>query len=324
MTVNLEQHKKYSKSPELFMKECWLTFNAFNKMQCDKPIKPFDYQIDLIRNIHNIDMNIIVKSRQMHMTSMMAVYIAWYVLFNSDKMVAIVGSNSDAGKRILDHVKIILQYYSVDNEKDGKVSKVYFHWEDDFVVNNKTELKLRNGSRIKVLSASAQAGRGELIDLLYIDEAAYIKDLEYIWMGLGMAVTANKGKIIIASSPQDNSYFNKMYLNANENSFMNTIRLHWSIHPQYSIGIKRNTDVNFFFQYTSPWHEEICKMLYNNSNRIDCELECVLNLNVETKKEKTISLRIDDNTYNEIKKNLKQNESVSDYIRNLITKDIQN
>lgn len=316
--VNLKKHIAYSKSPELFMKEQWLTFNSFNGM--NERIDPFDFQIDFIRTIHDVPSNIIVKSRQMTLTSMVELYIAWYVLFNSEKTVAILAISSESGRNILDKIKIILQNYSVQSSEDDDINK-YFHFENDFEKNNKTELILKNKCRIKVLTPSPHAGKGESIDFLYVDEAAFIKDFAHIWTCLGMRLNASKNsKTIIASTPKEDSYFNNIFLGADMklNSF-NPIRLHWSIHPEYSKGIK---EINSpFYQYSSPWFEEICSRYGYNNRLIQQEFDCLVKYNEHINKSKTISLRLSQELYKKLEIKLKNN-SVSDYIRELIEKDL--
>jgi hypothetical protein len=323
MAITLKQHIAYSKSPELFMKERWLSFNSFNNMKCDY-LNPFDYQLDFIKTIHNVPANIIVKSRQMHVSSMMALYIAWYVLFNQEKEIAILSNSLDSGKRILDNIRTILQMYSVDDENNGKVTQTFFHWEDDFERNNKTEIKLKNGCRIKVFSPSPDAGRGYALDFIYIDEAAFIKDFEYIWMAIGMCMSAKKdSKTVIASTPQDNSWFNKMYLNSNKEGYFNSIRLHWSIHPEYSKNITEDRDQHSPYTYSSPWFEEMKNRLRYSEKAIEQEFECVVNYKEETNKTKTISLRVDSELYRQLQNRLRKGESASDYIRRLIEKDVR-
>jgi hypothetical protein len=313
--IDIKRHIAYSQSPELFMKERWMTFDAF-KTKAIKNITPFDYQLQFIKNIHNINNDIVVKSRQMHTSSMMALYIAWYVIFNQDKSVFILSNSSEGSKRILDQIRIILQNYSVNN---------MFHWQDDFLTNNKTELRLKNGCRIKAAAPTIDAGKGWAPDFCYIDEAAFIKDFEQIYAGFGMSMTARKNtKFIITSTPKDNSFFNKLFLGAGENGYFNPIRLHWSIHPVYSIGIAEDDDKESPFQYTSPWFEDLFYNIYRFSiSQTEQELDCVVRYQDETNKVKTISLRIDGDFYRKIQNRLNPGESTSDYIRGLIEKDLR-
>lgn len=323
MKTNLKQHIEYSKDPVLFMKENWLGFDAFEK-KC-KNLTPFEYQIEFIRNIHNIDKNFAIKSRQMHISSMMTIYIAWYVIFNQNKQVVIMAHNLKGAKRILEQIKIILQNYSVDDEKNETVNQTYFHWEDDFVINKQTELKLKNGCRIQTYAPFANSGKGCPIDFLYIDEAAFIKKFEQIYMALAIAANMNKNsKTVIASTPYDNSFFNKLFLNATDDGYSNIIRLHWSLHPVYSKGIQEDRVRESPYQYTSPWFEDMVKNYYRNSvSAVEQELECVVRYQEETNKIKTISLRMDEAFYKKISNHLKPGETISNYIRSLIEKDLK-
>lgn len=315
MITTLKKHIEYSNDPTLFMKEKWLTFDAFSTKNY-KNVTPFDYQLEFIRNIHNINHNIVVKSRQMHITSMMELYLAWYILFNNKKQVFILSNSLDCAKTILDHIKIILQNYCVSDT---------FHWEDDFVVNNKAELKLRNGCKIKAIGPHQEASKGHVIDFLYIDEAAFIKNFEMIYAGLGIATSYNpNSKTVIASTPKDNSFFNNMFLNVGDESSFNPIRLHWSIHPVYSKGMTEDKNIDSPFKYTSPWFDELFKRLGYDVGQTEQEFDCVVRYKNDTTKSKTISLRIDGELYKKIQDELKHGESASDYIRKLIEKDLKN
>ena len=307
MATTLEQHIKYSASPELFMKEKWLTFDAF-KTKNYTNVKPFEYQLEVIRNIHTKPNHLVIKSRQMHISSIMELYIAWYVIFNIDKQVFILSHSSAGAKKILEHIKIILKNYSVDDEKDGIVTKTYFHWEDDFVTNNKSELQLSNGCKINVSGPSADAGKGCGIDFLYVDEAAFIKNFESIYAALGMAVCCKKNsKIIIASTPRDNSFFNRLALNVGEGYF-NPTRLHWKDH-------------NIYGSTGNSWYGDMCKMLGNDQKRIDQELECVINYSDNPIKEKTLTLRVSEELHKKMQIKI-GSVSISDYIRRLIERDL--
>lgn len=309
----LEKVIHYTKDPKVFMQEQWFTNDARNKFQYGI-INPYEYQLDFIKNINSNKMNLVLKGRQMHVTSMMTLYIAWCVLFRYDKNVLIIAPSSESAKRILEDIKIIIQNYFNFLEKNGLEK-------EDFIINNKLHIKLKNGSTIQARGPSPDAGRGCMIDLLYCDEPAFIKNFDDMWYGLGMCISHKEGKAIIASTPSDNSFFNNLCLHAKENSSTNLIKLHWSIHPVYSKDIKKNTDLDSPYEYTSPWFDEMCKR-FNNNSAIEQELECIVNYKNQTSKSKTISLRIDNELYNKIKSKLKDNESASDYIRNLIEKDL--
>ena len=322
MSATLKQHIAYSKSPALFMSQKWLTFDVFNT-RTYKNITPFDYQLKFIDDIHKNNC-IVTKSRQMGVTSMMELYIAWYVIFNESKTVFIIGASLESSKRILDGVKIILQNYSVDDEKDGIVKNTYFHWEDDFLINNKTELRLKNRCIIKAASPSIEASRGYSVDFMYIDEAAFTNNFEEIYAASGICMQMNKNsKFIIASNPKDNSSFNRLFLNAVDGGYFKQIKLHWSINPKYSKDIKEE-DSDSPFKYSSPWFYEMFNRLGNDIKSTEQELECIVRYKDETNKTKTISLRMDGDLHKKLQDKLNPGVSISDYIRTLIEKDLEN
>jgi hypothetical protein len=319
MSKTPNQHYIYSKSPELFMMDNWITFDAFNGYRCDRPVTPFKFQTEFITQVHEEKALLVVKSRQMHVSSMMALYMAWYVLFNPEKSVAIISHSLESSREILFKVKIILQNYSVNVIENGKIIEHIFNWEDDFVINNKTTLQLKNGSRIKASSPTITACRGEMYDFAFIDECAYIPNFSEFYMALLPCLMAKKNsKLVMSSAPKDNSEFNKFVLNANGFKFL---KLHWSIHPVYNIDLITN-EPGSDYAFSSSWFQDVCKHLNYKKESINQELECIINYKEQTNKSQTISLRIEHEMYKKIQSKLKENESASDYIRNLIEKDL--
>ena len=285
-----KQHEKYMENPALFMRQNWIGYDV-ESFKMSK-IQPRGYQLKAIDSIHKNKISTIASSRQMGGTSMVSLYIAWYVLFNEKKEVLIMSQNSESGRRVLELIKAILINYSV-----GGV----FNFRDNVTKNNKTELELDNGTRIKIKSPLADAGKGCKLDLLFIDNAAFIKNLSDIYMALGMTVV--DGRIIIMSTPCDDSDFNLLALNGKENESINYIEWNWKK------------------LYTKEWYDNMCKQLNFDQNIIDTELDCVINHKEKTNKDKTISLRIDAGTYNKMK--IKAGElSISDYLRYLIDHDL--
>ena len=288
MKTNLKQHVAYSKNPSLFMREQWFSFDAFEKSY--HLLTPFDYQIDFIDNVHRNEETLVIKSRQMHISSMMALYIAWYTLFSWDKQIIIISNNLSTGKRILESISHIMNNYFLN--ADDELSKI----KPSTITSNSTHLLLSNGCDIKILAPSTNAGRGQHIDLLFIDEAAFINCLHSIYLPLALAST----KIIITSTPKDDSYFNELYLNKKTNKII----LHWKNHPEYS---------------KEGWYEDMCEIL-QDKDKIEQELDCIVNFKPEVPKSKVINFRIEDDVYNKIPSYKKEN--MSEYIRELIRKDI--
>lgn len=309
MESTIRQHYLYSENPVLFMEERWFGYDAFEKKTLAR-LNPMEYQKKFISDIHNNKFHIITQSRQMHVSSMMALYIAWYALFNEGKTIMLISDSIASGKELLNKIGFIIENYYLD-KKGTLISS-----------ETSKSITLTNFSKIILQSATADAARGYSLDFLYIHNASHIKHLDDIMTAAFCAVYPKKySKIIISSTPKDNSFFNKIFLESNEdNSSFKRMILHWTQHPIYSKDIVRTE--SDYFEYSSPWFEEMCKKLYSKS-AIEQELECVITYNDKTNKDKTVSLRISMEMYNKLKSKLSDHESISDYIRKLIEEDCQ-
>jgi hypothetical protein len=99
--------------------------------------------------------------------------------------------------------------------------------------DNKLSLRLQNGSQIKAIASSPDAGRSEALSLLIFDEAAFIDDIDEIWVS-AQSTLSTGGSCIALSTPNGvGNWFHQTWIGAEEsrNPF-NTIRLHWTVHPE--------------------------------------------------------------------------------------------
>lgn len=297
---SIGKHIQYRESPILFIQEQWVGINMNHSFKVDK-ISPYAYQENIIREIEDSPFTLIASSRQMGISSLLDAYIAWYAIFNPDKTILIVCNNSESSMHHLKRIKLILNNYKVDG---------LFDFEKDCEKDNKKEIKLSNGSRIIAGSPTADACKGYEINLMVFDNAAYIKNLENIYLSCCLNVyNIKNGRIIMSSSPCDNSFFNKLALeikNTEKDTKDKLLEIKWDLHP------KRTKD----------WYDAMCNQINYNQSQIDQELDCVINYKDKSSKDKTISLRIPHKLYKEIKIKIGEEGSVSDYIRNIIEKDL--
>ena len=132
------------------------------------PFKAYDYQQELLRNFNDYRFNVILKARQLGISTISAAYIAWLMLFHRDKNILVVATKLQTATNLVKKVKAIIK-----NLPDWmRIS--------DIQVDNRTSFELSNGSQIKGSSTSGDAGRSEALSLLVIDEAAHIENLEAI------------------------------------------------------------------------------------------------------------------------------------------------
>ena len=112
--------------------------------------------------------SIILKSRQLGISTLSAGYSLWLMLFHKDKNVLCIATKQETARNMVTKVKFMY---------DSLPSWLKINAEE----NNKLSLRLNNGSLIKATSASSDAGRSEAVSLLLIDEAAFIEQIGEIW-----------------------------------------------------------------------------------------------------------------------------------------------
>jgi len=80
------------------------------------------------------------------------------------------------------------------------------------VYESTKEIHFPTGGWLAVLSAESATLRGEGLDLIVIDEAAFLYDLERVWTyDLRAALSDRQGRAIFISSPDSRNYFYRLY-----------------------------------------------------------------------------------------------------------------
>lgn len=182
--------------------------------------KLYDFQRDVLQDFIKCRYNIINKARQLGISTLIAAYCAWLLMFHKDKNIVVIATKIITAKNVITKVRTILKY--VPREL----------WLSQIVTDNKYSIEMSNGSRIIASSTSRDAGRSEAASLLVIDEAAHVEGLEELWMSL-LPVTAEGGSVILASTPNGTgNKFHRLFVDAlaGENDF-NARTLSWEVHP---------------------------------------------------------------------------------------------
>ena len=128
------------------------------------------------------------------------------------------------------------------------------------VEDNKLSLRYSNGSQIKATSAAGDAGRSEALSLLVFDEAAFIDKIEEIWVSAQSTLSTGGNAIILSTPNGVGNFFHKTWVGAeDETNGFNTIRLHWSVHPERA----------------QPWRDEQERLLGPKGAAQECDCDFV-------------------------------------------------
>ena len=217
------------------------------------PFHLYPFQSKLLEDFEDHRFNVILKARQLGISTISAAYVAWLMMFHREKNVLVIATKFSTASNLVKKVKAIIK-----NLPDWlKIS--------DVTIDNRTSFVLSNGSQIKASSTSGDAGRSEALSLLVIDEAAHVEGLEELWMGLYPTLSTG-GRCIALSTPNGvGNWFHKIYTESeNKNNDFHNTKLPWDVHPDRD----------------NVWFE---KETRNMSKReIAQELECNFNMSGET------------------------------------------
>ncbi|HIG20258.1 MAG TPA: hypothetical protein EYQ78_05760, partial [Candidatus Poseidoniales archaeon] len=205
----------------------------------------FPFQDVCIDDFVNHRYNVILKSRQLGISTLTAAYAVWLAIFYKDKNILVIATKLSVAMNFIKKVKVALKHLPP--------------WLvlPELSTNNKTAVEFTNGSTIKAIPTSDDAGRSEALTLLIVDEAAFVRNFDELWMGLYPTLSTG-GRAIVLSTPNGvgGQYYDLyMRADAGESEF-NPIKLPWHVHPERA----------------DEWFENECKNL--TQQQIAQELLC--------------------------------------------------
>lgn len=193
---------------------------------------PFDYQKRLIDVYHNYRFSIALMPRQSGKTVTAAGYLLWYAMFNPDSTVLVASHQFSGAYEVMQRVRYGYELCP-DYIRAGVISY------------NKGTIEFDNGSRMLATATTEKTGRGLSINLLYLDEFAFVRPTiaEEFWTSISPTLSTGGSAIITSTPNSDEDQFALIWNGANkcEDEYGNTTELgvngfkaytaHWSEHP---------------------------------------------------------------------------------------------
>jgi hypothetical protein len=211
-----EEYKKCALSPQYFLtKYCYIQHPQRGKILFDL----YQYQSNVIDDFIEHDYNIVLKGRQIGISTAAAGFSLWLLLFHRDKNILVIATKQDTAKNLVSKVRFMHENLPVWLRGKTKT-------------DNKLSLEFTNGSQIKAVASSKDAGRSEALSLLILDECAFIEEADTIWTAASSTLSTG-GKALLLSTPNGvGNFFHKTWNTAVEggNDF-NPILLDWRVHP---------------------------------------------------------------------------------------------
>ena len=222
-----QNYLKCAKEPSYFINQfCTIQHPQRGKIK----FKLYPFQFDVLDEYQNNDYNVILKSRQLGISTLSAAYSLWMMLFQNDKNILVIATTKDTAKNLITKVRVMYEALPA--------------WLKTAIVeNNKLSLVFKNGSQIKAIASNESAGRSEALSLLILDEAAFIEKIDVIWTAAQQTL-ATGGRCLAISTPNGvGNWFHKTWVDAKDglNKF-NTVKLHWTAHPERNEDWRREQD----------------------------------------------------------------------------------
>ena len=166
--------------------------------------KLFDYQKEMLKSMQDNRNTVIATARQAGKSTTTCAFILWYIIFHAEKTVALLANKGDTAREILGRIQLAYQHLPKWLQQGVK------EW-------NKGSFVLENDSRVLASATSSDAIRGYSINLVFIDEAAFIDNWDEFFTAVYPTISSGKdSKIVLVSTPNGLNHFYKIWQNANE------------------------------------------------------------------------------------------------------------
>src|SRR6056300_1349062 len=203
----------------------------------DKGLVPFElypYQKQMFEHFNSNRFNIVLACRQSGKSISACAYLLWYALFHSEKTIAILANKGATAREMLSRITLMLE-------------NIPFFLQPGSKALNKGSLEFSNNSRIIAAATSGSSIRGMSVNLLYLDEFAFVERAAEFYTSTYPVVSAGtETKIIVTSTANGiGNMFYKLWEGAiqNVNEFK-SFRVDWWDVPGRDDEWKKQTVAN--------------------------------------------------------------------------------
>ena len=203
-----EEYVKCAKSASYFMKKyCMIQHPTKGKV----PFHLYPFQEETLQDFQDNDRMIILKSRQLGISTLTAGYSLWTILFHNDKNILVVAIDQNTSKNLV--TKVHVMFNNLPTWLKLKADE-----------SNKLSIRLSNGSQIKAVASSGTSGRSEALSLVIIDEAAFVDNAEELWASLQQTLSTGGRGIILSTPNGTGNFFHKTWIKAEASGAYNKFK----------------------------------------------------------------------------------------------------
>lgn len=212
----VKEYIRCGKDPVYFCK------NYLKVISLDRGLVPFrlyPYQEKMFDHFNSNRFSIVLACRQSGKSISSVGYLLWYACFHSEKTIAILANKGATAREMLARVTLMLE-------------NLPFFLQPGTKALNKGSIEFSNNSRIIAAATSGSSIRGMSVNLLFLDEFAFVERANEFYTSTYPVISAGKDtKVIITSTA---------------NGIGNTFHKIWEGAVQ---------KVNEFVPFTVNWHD---------------------------------------------------------------------
>lgn len=194
----LREIKKCALDPIYFIRNYVYINTKDNGMQL---FDLYDFQEAAIKRFLKYRFNINKWSRQVGKSTIVRGFILWWGIFHKDQLIAMIGNKLSLAKEQMQQLR-------------DSYSRLPTWLQPGVKLWNKTSIQFSNNSRIIVSSSSPDNIRGFSINLLYLDEFAFLRPnlaTEFIASVMPSISSGKTTRCIITSTPNGMNHFYDMW-----------------------------------------------------------------------------------------------------------------
>ena len=181
----VKEYLKCSKDPVYFCKK------YLKVISLDEGLVPFDlypYQEKMFDHFNNNRFSIVLACRQSGKSISSVGYIIWYACFHSEKTIAVLANKGATAREMLARITLMLE-------------NLPFFLQPGCKALNKGSIEFSNNSRIIASATSGSSIRGMSVNLLFLDEFAFVERANEFYTSTYPVISAGKDtKVIITST----------------------------------------------------------------------------------------------------------------------------
>ena len=181
----IKEYAKCMKDPSYFAR------TYLKVISLDKGLVPFDlyqYQEEMFSYFNENRFSIVLACRQSGKSISSVAYLLWYAIFNPEKTIAVLANKGSTAREMLQRITLMLE-------------NMPFFLQPGCKALNKGSIEFSNNSRIVAAATSGSSIRGMSVNLLFLDEFAFVEnDAEFYTSTYPVVSSGDSTRVIITST----------------------------------------------------------------------------------------------------------------------------